>query len=344
MDPADGDANAPFSGTPTGARPPPSAKDTPANSGDTQVAAFRRAAEAGRSLGLGFLTAGATPSGVPSEMRGGGAGISTGTGGGADGGATAVTTGEAVSPDEAAALKPSSSSPSKPPASAGKISPKAGDGGDGRRRRGARASRPTRKSSFDYTPHVRKYSRKGTAGSGDAKDASADAVPSSSESGMASVTVVRQKDDARAPAKRKRGPGRPAKERPPAKRGRGRPRKDAAGSGGDTSGRKARPPRKREPPPTPAELYERISKSRDRLFFVAYQQDEDDDTKSGGGRKSPSAEKGGKSEKHWYLVRVDVETAEKQLDMKPAESGEYYVEVRMTMRRTIWQSLNVDYL
>ena len=43
MDPADGDANAPFSGTPTGARPPPSAKDTPANSGDTQVAAFRRA-------------------------------------------------------------------------------------------------------------------------------------------------------------------------------------------------------------------------------------------------------------------------------------------------------------
>ena len=206
-----------------------------------------------------------------------------------------------------------------------------------KRRRGGRASRPTRASSFDYTPHVRKYNRKSPAGSSeDAKYAAGDAGGSSSEVKMASATVVHKKDDSAQPKKRKRGPGRPRKDGqdPPAKRGRGRPRKDA--SGGGDSNKKVKPPRKKEPPPTPAELYERIQKSRDRLFFVAYRQDEDDDRSSprkagGSGRKTPpSAEKKGKAgRKHWYLVRVDVDTAERQLDMRPSESGEYYVEVRL---------------
>ncbi|EJK68127.1 hypothetical protein THAOC_10725, partial [Thalassiosira oceanica] len=265
-------------------------------------------------------------------MRGGGAGASRET----NGGGAEVKTGEAVSPDEATALKApagtvadpssSSSSPSKLQASAdGEIPADRLNGSEGGRRRGARASRPTRTSSFDYSPHVRKYSRrKGTAGSEDGKGAAADAVPSSSEGKAAAVG---KGDDDRASKKRKRGPGRPRKDGKE-RRGRGRPRKDAA------KYPLGKVPERREPPPkTPAELYGRIQKSRDRLFFVAYRQDDDDDEKQrsppGGGNKRPSSAGGRRrteQRKHWYLVRVDVGTAERQLDMRPEESGEYYVE------------------
>lgn len=330
-----------------GEHPPSSTEATPANSRDTQSATFRRAAgagEAGRSLGLGFL-AGTPPGDVPSEMRGGGAGASRGT----NGGGAEVKTGEAVSPDEATAPKApagtvadpssSSSSPSKLQASAdkGEITADRLNGSEGGRRRGARASRPTRTSSFDYTPHVRKYSRrKGTAGSEDGKGAAADAVPSSAEGKAALATAGKGDGDAIATKKRKRGPGRPRKDGKE-KRGRGRPRKDAA-----AKYPLGKVPERREPPPkTPAELYGRIQKSRDRLFFVAYRQDDDDDDKQrspsggGGSGRRPSSAGGRRrteQRKHWYLVRVDVGTAERQLDMRPEESGEYYVEVRFLSR------------
>jgi len=75
-------------------------------------------------------------------------------------------------------------------------------------------------------------------------------------------------------------------------------------------------------PRTPQELYNRIKKSHDKLFYIAYSHNEDplivtDKAKKDNGRK----------EYRWYLVRVDLSTCQQLEDTENCEmTGKYYVE------------------
>mmetsp|Transcript_13131 Transcript_13131/g.23802 ORF Transcript_13131/g.23802 Transcript_13131/m.23802 type:complete len:821 (-) Transcript_13131:80-2542(-) len=73
-------------------------------------------------------------------------------------------------------------------------------------------------------------------------------------------------------------------------------------------------------PKTPQELYNKIKKSRDKLFFIAYNHSKDP-------LISNEAKEGMKKGYQWYLVRVDLSTCQQLPDTKNCQkTGKYYVE------------------